>query len=324
MDNITHTLVGLMLARAGLNDGQKGAAVMMMLAANAPDIDFLPTLSDSMTFLEIHRGYTHALPLAPLMALAPLLLVKLITRTRFTLTAYLSCIVAVVSHSLRDWTNVYGVRLLLPFSPEFYRLDSTDIVDLVIFAILLLALAAPAMVSLVSAEIGSRKGSGPKRGWAWFALLALLAYDTGRWVAHDRAVSLIDAHNYMENRAWRIYAFPVRFSVVGWRGVVYGDGFVYEVPVDLSKDFNAGAGEFSYPAGKSILMDAARSTRTFQVFEKFNKVPFWRMQPLVDVTRVELIDLRFGSINYPRFEAIANVENDGKIDDVRFTFGDPE
>ena len=42
MDNVTHTLTGLMLARAGLGKStQRGGALMLMLAANVPDIDVL-------------------------------------------------------------------------------------------------------------------------------------------------------------------------------------------------------------------------------------------------------------------------------------------
>ena len=42
MDNLTHTLTGLMMARAGLaKPGQRGGALMIMLAANAPDMDVL-------------------------------------------------------------------------------------------------------------------------------------------------------------------------------------------------------------------------------------------------------------------------------------------
>jgi inner membrane protein len=250
------------------------------------------------------------------------LLVKLVTRTRITLMAYLGCLVAVLSHLVLDWTNVYGVRLFMPFSNKFFHLDSTDIVDPMIFVILVSALAAPALVSLVSSEIGARKSSRTKLGWACFALVGLLAYDTARWVAHDRAVSLVDAHEYRGMPAEKVYAFPIRFSVFGWRGVVKGDGFYYEVPVDLLKNFKAGDGQFDYVAGSSPLLDAARSTRTFQVFENFNQVPFWRISPEVDLVKVELIDLRFGSAAHPGFEAIANVELDGRIADVRFTFGD--
>jgi inner membrane protein len=320
MDNLTHSLVGLMLARAGLDRGEKGSALMIMLAANAPDIDAV-TFPDTLTYLEVHRGYAHSLVCLPLVALLPLLLVKLATRTRITWSAYLACAIAVLSHLLLDWTNVYGIRLFMPVSHTWFHLDITDIVDPVIWAVLLAAWAAPALVSLVTSEIGSRKTKGPKLGWAWFALLAVLAYDTGRWEAHERAISLIDAHNYRGEPALAIHAFPVRFGLFQWRGVVEGDGFIYEVPVDLRRNFRAGDGKFEYPAVSSPLMDAARTTRTFQVFEKFDQLPFWELSPEVDVTKVELLDLRFGSVEHPGFEAVAMVEPDGRIADVQFTFG---
>jgi inner membrane protein len=329
MDNITHTLVGLMLSRAGgfsssKDRGEKGAPLMIMLAANASDMDTYNFLTDNLAYLQVHRGYTHALPFAPLVALVPLLLVKAFTRTRFTwmtLAAYAGCLIAVLSHLLLDWTNVYGVRLMLPFNAKWYRLDSTDIIDPVILAVLLLALAAPALSRLVTSEMGGRKSAGPRRGWAWFALLAVLLYDTGRWMAHDRAVSIVDSFSYKGAPAERVSAFPVRFTVMRWRAVVQGDGFIYEVPVDLSGDFDAAGGHTEYPAVSSPAIDAARTTRTFQVFESFDQLPFWTLLPVEDTVRVELLDLRFGTVQSPGFEAVAFVEPDHGIARAYLSFG---
>ena len=324
MDNVTHTLVGLMLSRAGLNRGEKGAPIMLMLAANAPDMDTFDFFTDSLSYLQVHRGYTHALPFAPLVALVPLLLVKAFTRTRFTLVTlatYAGCLIAVLSHLLLDWTNVYGVRLMLPFSAKWYRLDSTDIIDPVILGVLVLAVAAPALSGMVTSEMGGRKSRGPGRGWAWFALVAVVLYDTGRWMAHDRAIEIIDAHNYRGAPAERISVFPVRFTVMRWRGVVEGDGFIYEVPVDLTTDFDAAGGHTDYPAISSPAIDAARTTRTFQVFENFDQLPFWTLLPIEDTLRVELLDLRFGSLQRPGFEAVAFVEPHGRVDRAYFSFG---
>jgi inner membrane protein len=328
MDNVTHTLVGLMLSRAGLGRGEargeKGAPWMIMLAANAPDMDTYNFLTDPLAYLQVHRGYTHSLAFAPLIALIPLLLVKAFTRTRFTLVTlatYAGCLIAVLSHLLLDWTNVYGVRLMLPFSAKWYRLDATDIVDPVILGVLLLALAAPALSRLVTSEMGGRTSRGPRRGWAWFALLAVLFYDTGRWVAHGRAVSIVDSFNYRGAPAERVSVFPVRFTVLRWRAVVEGDGFIYEVPVDLSGDFDAAGGHTEYPAISSPAIDAARTTRTFQVFEKFDQLPFWTLLPVDDTVRVELLDLRFGTVQSPGFEAVAFVEPDHRIARAYFSFG---
>jgi len=187
--------------------------------------------------------------------------------------------------------------------------------------VLFLAVAAPALSGLLTSEMGGRKTRGPGRGWAWFALAAVLLYDTGRWMAHDRVISIIDAHNYRGAPAERVNAFPVRFTVMRWRGVVEGDGFIYEVPVDLTVDFDAAGGHTEYPAISSPAIDAARATRTFQVFENFDQLPFWSLLPIEDTLRVELLDLRFGSLQRPGFEAVAFVEPGGRVDRAYFSFG---
>jgi inner membrane protein len=233
---------------------------------------------------------------------------------------YIGCLVAVLSHLLLDWTNVYGVRLMLPFNAKWYRLDSTDIIDPVILAILLLAVAAPALSGLVTSEMGGRKLKAPGRGWAWFALLAVLSYDTWRWTAHDRAVSIVDSFSYKGAPAERVNVFPVRFTLMRWRAVVEGNGFIYDVPIDLSGDFDPAAGHTEYPAVSSPAIDAARTTRTFQVFENFDQLPFWTLLPVEDTVRVELLDLRFGTVQRPGFEAVAFVEPDHRIASAYFSF----
>ncbi len=50
MDNITHSLVGLMLARAGLEKTTPRGTAMMVLAANAPDIDAVFWFSGTQTY----------------------------------------------------------------------------------------------------------------------------------------------------------------------------------------------------------------------------------------------------------------------------------
>ena len=136
MDNLTHSLVGLMLARAGLEKTTPHGAAMMVLAANAPDIDAVFWFSGTQTYLQWHRSYPHAIALAPLVALLPMLL----ARARFSWPSFLASLIGVFSHLLLDWTNSYGIPLLLPFSARRWRLDITNLFDIWISAILLGAL----------------------------------------------------------------------------------------------------------------------------------------------------------------------------------------
>lgn len=321
MDNVTHSLVGLMLARASANRDNPAPALMMVIAANLPDSDIVAALRGSLNYLEYHRSYTHSLTFAPLVAAVPLLL--LAWRQKISLRLYLLSLIAVLSHLLLDWTNVYGIRMLLPFSSRWLRLDITDIVDPWIWLILLLAIAAPALSRMVGSEIGSRPGSGPKRGWAWVALLALLFYEGARYAVHDRAVNVMSAHLFNGAIARRVTALPFRFNPLQWRGVAEGDGFVAIVPVNLAQEFDPAGGRINYTPPPSPAIDAARRTRPFDVFGQFSQLPFWRVTPLPDATRVELIDLRFGTPQFPGFEATAMVDSSGEVRESRFSFGAP-
>src|SRR5271166_3610407 len=110
MDNVTHSLVGLMIARVGLNRCPPGTPIMMIVAANLPDMDVVSGFGGSLTYLQTHRGYTHSLAAAPVMALIPPLLILALFRQRISVLTYLFSLIGVLSHLVLDWTNVYGVR----------------------------------------------------------------------------------------------------------------------------------------------------------------------------------------------------------------------
>jgi inner membrane protein len=319
MDNVTHTLVGVMLARA--SGARQHAVGMTIIAANLPDIDVVAGLGGALPYLEYHRAYTHALAFAPLMAAIPPLIIFAIFRQRISLGMYALSLIGILSHLLLDWTNVYGIRILLPFSSRWLRLDITDVVDPWILMLLLLALAAPAFARMVSLEISSRSGPAPKRGWAWFALVMLVAYEGGRFSAHERALGVMGSRLFDGAVPRRLTAIPVRFNPLLWRGIVEGDGFVSIVPVNLAETFDPAAGSIDYPAMPGPTIDAARRTRAFEVFEKFNQLPFWKVTPLPDASRVQLIDLRFGTPQRPGFQASAVVDGSGQVRESQFGFG---
>jgi inner membrane protein len=294
---------------------------MMMLAANAPDIDVVTWFGGSLTYLEHHREYTHALAFAPLVALIPWSLVRFLGRAPLGWAEYAGALVAVTSHMLLDFTNIYGVRLFLPFSDRWLRLDMTDVVDPWILCALLLALSAPALVKLVSDEIAGRRTPAPKRGWAWFALALVMLYEGARYTSHERALAMLASHLYNGAPPFRVTALPDRISPLAWRGVVEGEGFLYEVPFRVDQDYYARGGRIDYPAGPSPAIDAARKTRAFEVFGRFNQLPFTRLIPTVEGLRVELLDLRFGSLARPGFMAVAEVTPEGHVIESRFGFG---
>ena len=316
MDNLTHSLVGLMLARAGLEKTTVRGTAMMVLAANAPDADAFVWFTGTMRYIEYHRTYTHTLTFLPLVALLPMLLV----RAKFSWRSYLAAIIGVLSHLLLDWTNAYGIPLALPFSYHRFRLDINNIVDVWILAILLIAVVATALTRLVSSEIGERKSTAPRRAWAWAALAAVLAFEGLRVVTHARAIAVMSARLYEGAPPQRVTALPNGVTPFTWRGVIEGPGFVVIAPVDLLAEYDPRAGRLYRAPAPVPGMDAALRTHPFQVFSRWSQVPFWRVTPVGDDVRLDLIDLRFGTPESPGFAGVsALVDRMGKV--LRSGFG---
>ena len=146
MDNLTHSLVGLFLARAGFKYATPRGTAILVLAANAPDFDIVSWLGGSVAYIQWHRHITHSLIAMPVMALLAVAIVRLLGRQPLHwVRAWVIAMLAVASHLLLDLTNVYGVRLLLPFSGRWFHWDTTPVIDLTIWAIVLLGIAAPAL-----------------------------------------------------------------------------------------------------------------------------------------------------------------------------------
>src|ERR1041385_3236461 len=199
MDNLTHTAVGLFLSRVGLNRWTPVATPIVLLSANAPDIDVLSGAAGSVSYLHYHRHLTHSLIAIPAMAILCVVVVRAFTRKQIRWAAAVAAAgIGLLSHVLLDLTNVYGVRLLLPFSARWLRLDITNVFDLWIWGVFLLAIAAPFVSRLVGTEItpGARARAPHGRTSAWLALTFLIFYDCGRAALHSRAAAMIDARIY--------------------------------------------------------------------------------------------------------------------------------
>ncbi len=327
MDPLTHTATGLFLSRAGLNRWTPLATPILLLAANAPDIDIVTAAGGSLSYLHYHRHLTHSLAGMPVLALLTVLVVRLAARKPVRWGgAFAAALVAVASHLLLDLTNVYGVRLLLPFSSRWFRLDLTSVIDLWIWGALLLAVAAPFIGRLVGSEIAS-SGSRPPaygRGWAWFGLAFLLFYNGARGVLHARASAGLNARIYQGADPLRVLAGPSAVSPWRWRGVVETRDFYAVEDFSLAADFDPTRAEIFQKPDPSPAIDAARRTTVFQEFLDFAQFPLWRVLPVPDredAQEVEVVDLRFGSPQAPAFVATAVVDGRGRVLEADFSYG---
>lgn len=152
MDNLTHTLIGLVAGevaarvtpgdRAGLTADSRRTTLLAlgMVGGNLPDIDLLwsmtPSHGDKLGYLLHHRGYTHTLlgcvALAALLYGATLFWLRLrgkrtSTADRIQLGAF--ALIAVLLHLGMDAFNSYGVHPFWPWNNHWYYGDALFIVE---------------------------------------------------------------------------------------------------------------------------------------------------------------------------------------------------
>ncbi len=138
MDNVTHSLIGLVAGEAVASTRKKTRAplwIASLLGNNIPDIDvplgslFLP---DSLSRLLHHRGHTHTLALAPLQGLIIFLFIWAIYRRRQDFPWRETLFVSLLGpclHILADSWNSYGVHPFWPLVNEWYYGDYVFILE---------------------------------------------------------------------------------------------------------------------------------------------------------------------------------------------------
>jgi inner membrane protein len=327
MDNLTHTAVGLFLSRIGLGRWSARGAAIVVIAANIPDIDVLTLAGGPLNYLHYHRHLTHSLAAMPVMALASVAIVRFAGRkpVRWA-AAFFAALIAVASHLLLDWTNVYGIRLLLPFSGEWLRADTTGVIDLWILAVIAIGIAGPFLARLVGSEIssGPARDRHHGRGFAWFALLFILVYDCGRGALHARAVASLGTHLYDDAPPLRVAALPDAANPFKWRGIVEtADSYAIQ-DLNLANQAAAERPAFFHKPAPDPAITAAGATLPFQEFTRFSQFPLWRVTPNPAVENgriVEAFDMRFGTPAAPGFMARAVVGPNLRVEDADFQFG---
>jgi inner membrane protein len=150
LDNLTHSLVGLLAAEAVVRVREKKSArpldgwsrsaiyVLSIVGNNLPDLDFSYARVSGKTFgyLLQHRGYTHTLPAALLFACSMFGIVSWLARRRgVALTPSDRWLLAGVAlagpllHIAMDFGNNYGVHPFWPLDSAWFYGDSFFILE---------------------------------------------------------------------------------------------------------------------------------------------------------------------------------------------------
>ena len=261
MEPITHFLTGACIGRAGLNRKTAYATLAAVLAAEAADLDVLWALRGPVEELKHHRGITHTLIGAPVVAGAIVGLVWVLDRwvkrrRQRKLAAapprvvdpgapaprmpqpvrwgwlYATALIAALSHLLLDWTNNYGLRPFFPFNSRWYAGSFMFIAEPVLWALLLAALIIPGLLGLVAGEIGARKKEFRGRGWAIFTLVGMGLLWGWRWEEHARAQSMLEKTQVATAPVTRMAIEPYPVNPFHWHAVLETPEFYQTAEID--------------------------------------------------------------------------------------------
>lgn len=321
MDNLTHTLTAVALSQAGLNRKTRFATLTLIIGANLPDIDFISALGGTATYLKHHRGITHSLLGAAVLATLLGAIVYFLGRKaaakkgaprldfRWLLA---SSWIALASHVLLDFTNSYGLRPFLPFSARWYAWDIEFIIDPLLLLILTAGFMLPALFRLVTEEVGAKKTSF--RGGAIFALGAMLALWGLRDTAHRRVLGFLDSHTYGQEDPLRTGAFPSPVNPFSWTGVVETDSAFHVLGTNaLDSDVDAEHTSVFHKPEPTPALEAAKKTRAVAILDDFARFPWANVEISDDGFDVTIQDLRFIQSSRQASAFVAEVKLDKNL-----------
>ncbi len=254
MDPITQGLLGAATAQLGFRQKiGRDATLAATVAAIAPDLDIFitPLLSlvgaevNSMTSAYIHRGLSHSVLMAPLLALPIAWLWWRLRRRNHAWRSetiitngaelpepnqadrpppfgllYLCVLVAVFTHPLLDWCTSYGTQLLAPISRERFALDCVPIVDLIYTSLLIVTL----LTCWLARKFSRGQAIRVTLVIAWVGMLTSVGYLTAGRVMHDWAVQQARIAVAADDlQVLRVDAYPAMGTIFLWRTVVETD-----------------------------------------------------------------------------------------------------
>lgn len=303
MFNSTHSLLGIAIARSGLDRWTPHATTTAIVASNLPDIDAFTLFADSAIYLEHHRGITHSVFAIPFMAA---FLAGLIYRLSFHSRGgrgnfrglFGICFIVMMTHPLLDYLTPYGMRPFLPFEDAWIYGDTLFIVDPTLDAILLLGV------------IGTYWLPRHRTVCGVVTLLAIVLYVGARVELRSRARVHLAEFVRTIPETTQTAILPQMLSPFRWTGIVESDTKLWKLPVDTG----TGPGQAILEIEKmpySVRTRRAAQAPTAAALLGFARFPFMLEQKLEDGYRVYFVDFRF----YSETSGLASaVVLDGNLD----------
>ena len=327
MEILTHALIALTLARAGQKLLPRYGLAMLVVSGVAADLDFLSYFGGPSAYLRFHRGVLHSV-LGSVVLVCVLALVFWAVARRAAaknsalnlprlsfLSAAVVCGVAVAVHLLFDLASGIGVQLLWPFREKWTAWDLVNALDPWVLVVLVLGLALPEVLRLVSEEIGERNREPRGRVAAIVTLLLLLLYFGARAGLHSRAVGELNAREYHGAPPLAVGAFPSSISLLDWRGVVSTDNDIEVIEISLAPGagFDPERAVRHYKPEESAALEAAQNTAAARTFLRYARFPLAALERGDEGYRFTLRDMRFPAGDGSADDILVRVELDADL-----------
>ena len=309
MDLVTQGVLGAAIGEAGFRKQLGDKAVMVgALAGMLPDADIVSGFFGQWQSLIHHRGFTHSIFFAPLVA--PLLgyLAWRWAKREGPVQQWMHLVFwALLTHPLLDLFTTYGTQLLTPFSSQRFALDGISIVDPIYTIPLVLALLI-AKRTKENPDIGRRVTAG--------ALVLTTVYLGIGTLISQQTIRTSRQQLQPNFQPVAIRATPTIFNVLLWRVLAR----------DKNGDIKVGMHSTLHPRPilfhdlkhlDSPLLRKAMNSRKGKLLDWFAD-GYLSVEVLKHPKGTELIfhDQRFASLSAPTrsfFKATASFDKKGKL-----------
>lgn len=274
MDIVTHAVSGLLVARAlPARPATRWTPVFFMLAACLPDFDLLFASTPAL-FLNLHRGISHSVFLAPVLAMLLAVcawpLRRRQTPGRMRLPAlWLAFAGCLYLHILLDCFTTYGTMIFLPFSSMRVRLNATFIVDIF--------MTLPALLLLI-AGVPARQKARLLAGLGLAWLVIYPCFNMGMSALAGR--NLADSLRTGGRDVVEMSVLPDFFSPLFWRAIVLErteDGSCVEHEQSISALGSVRGGALSFtPVPQSLQAHLAAQSTNCRDFFRLMLMPVYR------------------------------------------------
>ena len=320
MNILTHVLATLALLRAGWPRAPKELWVATVTAGVIADVDLASAWFGASAWWRWHRGFTHSLLFALILAAAFAVAYRLVATDAYrenlsATTAFVMAFAAALLHLLIDVCGWQGAALLWPFSPKRFALEWVANLDLPVIAVLLGALLLPELLHLVTSEIGARETRPRGRIGARVGFMLIALYLCLRGDFHSNVVALMDSRTFRGEAAQRVGAFPEPLSPLPWHGIVETTRALHTLTVIAGPvgSFDPETADTLYKPEPSPALNAAEQSAAARDFLRTARFPRASVETTAAGTEVMIRDLRYEAAGQTSHEVVTvirvNTEN---------------